>query len=284
MIITGDWHITEKTPANRIDDYEKTLFEKLEFIFKQANLDSTSIFQPGDFFDSPDPSYRLFSKVVELIKSYPNVSIYTIFGQHDLKYRNKMNSALLALEKACENLFIIKQHDSPCGVSFGEEIPNNTKKDLTLLIHKMIVGDSKIWEGQTEYTSAKNLLKTNDYQLIVSGDNHQSFIVEYQSKILINCGSLMRSSISQINHRPFIVSYYKGKYEKIMIPIKDSEEVFAMEKAELQKADNEKLESFIAGLNDQKEIGLDFETNLLSYVEKNNVEKSVVDIIKNCMK
>jgi hypothetical protein len=51
----------------------------------------------------------------------------------------------------------------------------------------------KIWAGQTEYTDAANFLRANPFQLVVSGDNHQSFIVDSKvmKKWLFNNGALM---------------------------------------------------------------------------------------------
>ena len=36
FLITGDWHITNKTPENRIDNYWETMKRKVTFILETA--------------------------------------------------------------------------------------------------------------------------------------------------------------------------------------------------------------------------------------------------------
>ena len=84
LLITGDWHITNKSPKRRTDDYFETLYKKLEFILDVAkNHKVEAILQPGDFFDSHKASDFLKQELILLLK---NVDIKTIFGQHDLRF------------------------------------------------------------------------------------------------------------------------------------------------------------------------------------------------------
>ena len=39
---------------------------------------------------------------------------------------------------------------------------------------------------------------------MVSGDNHQSFVEKYKDQLLVNPGSIMRSTIAQFDHKPKI--------------------------------------------------------------------------------
>lgn len=287
FLITGDWHITDKCPANRIDNYEETLFQKLEFIFKTAEENNCEIFQPGDFFDSPDPSYHLFTRVVDLLNRYPNIRVFTIWGQHDLRYRNPENTALKALNSCCSNLFIVqndlhlsKENISIYGASYNKDIPTIKEKNLSiLLIHKMIIKE-KLWEQQTDYAEGNAFLKDNKFDLIVSGDNHKGFVMSYKNRFLINCGSLMRSNTTQLEHQPFIVLIKNGILTNINIPIEDSEKVFAVDRILKEKEKNEKLDSFISGLSEQKTMGLDFESNLNTYMKENNIDEDIKKIIK----
>ena len=53
LLITGDWHLTDKTPRNRIDDYPKTQHRKISWMIGEAIRHRCEyILQPGDMFDS----------------------------------------------------------------------------------------------------------------------------------------------------------------------------------------------------------------------------------------
>ena len=291
FVVMGDLHLAEASPRSRIDDYQETVFNKLEFIFKTADENDACILQPGDFFNQPNPSYEFFSKMVLLLKRYSEVSVFSIYGQHDLRYRNRTNTAIKALNHACDNFFILennilyKKQYHLYGVSYGEEIPEveYDKKNI-LLIHKMIIKDKKVWAGQADYTEASGLLKKSGFGIIVSGDNHQLFTEEYKGRKLFNCGSVMRSSISQVNHKPTIFLIDDNCMEEIQIPIQPSKKVFKLEEVERENSRSEEINSFIEGLSEQKEMGLDFEDNLEKYCKQNNVPKEIRQIIKENMR
>jgi DNA repair protein SbcD/Mre11 len=290
MLVMGDLHLTEETPRSRIDNYQETLFGKLEFIFEIADKNDACILQPGDFFNQPTPSYEFFSKMVLLLKRYSNVPVFSIYGQHDLRYRNRTNTALKALNHACDNFFIIdkqmtyrKQYNL-YGVSYGEEIPKvDYDKNNILLIHKMIIKDEKVWAGQTDYTESSELLKKNGFRIIVSGDNHKFFYDFRGEQKLFNCGSVMRSSVSQVYHKPTIFLIEGKSIEEIQIPIKRAKEVFRLEEIEKETYRSEEINSFIEGLSMQKEMGLDFEDNLELYCKENNIADEVKQVIKENM-
>lgn len=290
LLVLGDLHITEDVPKNRIDDYKSVLMAKLIHIFSYARKHNCCILQPGDFFDKPNPSYRFFSEIVSLLKTYDDVMVLSIYGQHDMRYRQKENTALGALEHSCGNLRILSGEKSYSlddytiyGCGYGEIIPEirikNTKS--VLLIHKMIV-QKKLWDQQTDFVYAKALLNGNHFDIIVSGDNHTSFSEMAGKKILLNCGSLMRSTITQIEHKPVMYMIDGKVCEKIYIPIKEN--VFDESKIEKEKEISLELDAFVKGLAEQKEMGLNFEDNLLSYFKENKVDKDVQEFIKRCLR
>lgn len=291
LLISGDWHLTDKAPENRVDNYGDACLGKAEFILQTAKeLECNYILQPADFFDSPNPSYELFTKVVKLISNYSTITILTAFGQHDLRYRNPRNTALRALETSCQNVMVgvpllfpthPKEIVIKC-IGWNEDIPEPTPNAFNILvIHRMIV-DEKIWEGQTDFEYANIFLKKNKFDLIVSGDNHKYFVAESGKRLLVNCGGLMRSSIDQVKHEPTLVFFdteHPDKWYNIDIPIEPAEKVFRMDMVEKTKERNEKLDSFIEGLSTHKEMGMSFGDNLAEYMKTNKIDKAVQDII-----
>lgn len=283
LLISGDWHLTDKTPINRIDNYWGTCKRKITFILETAKREKVDyILQPGDFTDSPSMSWSSFIELIDLFNKYRDIKILTVYGQHDLRYRIKGNTALDAIATSCKNIEI--ESVTVCSVSYNNAIPDKAKESSDiLLIHGMILQE-KIWSGQEEYSDAVSFLRSNKFHLVVSGDNHQPFIVDSKvmKKHLFNCGALMRNKIDQIDHKPFIILFNTDtkEYEKIMIPIEPAEKVFNIEKAVREKEKNENLDAFISGLSEHKEVGLKFEDNLNSYLDENNIEQPIRNIIE----
>jgi len=289
-----DLHLTEKTPENRCDDYSETVIKKFEFILKTAEQhDVEMILQPGDFTDSPTMSWEFFIRLVALINHY-NIKIYTVHGQHSLRYRNKGNTALDALEKSCDCLTILEK-GNPCipqsgiqiyGASYGEEIPKRTGgKFSILLIHKMILGDKKLWYGQDEdVTWSKNVLRKSNFDLIVSGDNHSQFnIYNSEGRHLFNPGTLLRDSSDMISYKPhiFLFDTANSSYKEIMVPIEPYKKVFKIDKITRDKDRDEEMEAFVEGIKNYRDVGLNFKENLFSYIKKNKVDDDIKDIFKD---
>jgi len=314
ILLTGDWHFRHSVPRKRIDDYPKTQIKKLKFIFNLAkDKNCAFVLQPGDFFDSHKANDFLKREMIKLIKeaSLPMTEhpfIETIFGQHDLRYHSSdtNNTPLRVLEAAqvidilgyrrgAPDVYItsppkiVHSNVHIYGASWFEDIPEITTEGINiLLIHKMIVKDKLLWEGQEDTTKGNILLRKHNFDLIVSGDNHQSFTVSNGKKHLVNCGSLMRMTTAQLDHKPVVYIYdTKDKsLEEHLIPIEPVNKVFDLSKIEKEKKENKELEAFVTHLKSNAKIdGLDYPKNLKEYLitNKETVEQEILDIIGEVM-
>lgn len=273
ILCTGDWHTRATAPRYRIDKYYQVQMQKLKWIFELGKKeDCICILQPGDFWDGPDVPNHVERDIIHLIYQY-NIDVYSVFGQHDTKYRSQNNTALAVLAKA-EVIDILgttpieyKATVHIYGVSWEQEIPKIRDKKVVniLVLHKMIVEGKPLWQEQTNYTKASVFLKKcKDFDLIVSGDNHNSFMVNAGNQFLINCGSLMRMTAAQRKHKPCVWIYdtETKDVKQHFIPIAPVEEVFS-EKAEEIKEQNEELEAFVTILaTDKEELSVSFEDNV----------------------
>lgn len=302
ILLTSDWHLRLKAPKNRTDDFFSAQFLKLKWILDKALDESCSaIIVAGDIFDSPQVPYEVTNKCIQMFKAHPiHVPVLTIYGQHDLRFHNlesKEKTPLNTLEKAGA----VKTLSSvPCsinqdvnidvyGCSWGEEIPTITDENTIniLAIHRMIIHKEPLWPGQTDYTEAEHFLKKNNFNLIVSGDNHNPFVFPYKHKILVNPGSLMRQTSAQIEHKPRIYIYDTnyGEVEKHFIPISSIDHVMNLKKVEKEKVRNEELESFIETLKENRDIGLDFIANLQEQMKDDtNIDEDTRGIITEAIK
>jgi DNA repair exonuclease SbcCD nuclease subunit len=285
FLILGDLHITNKNPDNRLDAFPLTQRHKIDNIFDVAQEEGVkAILQPGDLFDHyhmPDIVKREWI----LYFREKGIPVLTIPGQHDMRYHSSnientpmgvldASEAVRILSNTFPYVFIEKDYTVQIyGAGWNAEIPEivDTSAINILLIHKLIVQE-KIWEGQKDPVKSKSFLFKNKFDLIVSGDNHQSFIETRQDRFLINCGSLMRSRIDQTTHRPcfYIYDAEKKEVKKHLILIEPFAKVLNVAVATKEKEDNKQLEAFVKGLSKEESIeGLDFTKNAEGYVKEN---------------
>lgn len=294
FIVTGDWHLDNRSPENRTDNYFETQAGKVDFVIDQGSF---PILQPGDFFNS----YKANDFLKQFyIKKLQEEKIYTVFGQHDLRFHSsdKKNTPLRVLEAsgvvqiATEEALLLKNH-AIYGCSWGEEFPEieDEKEFNILLLHKLVTcDDSFSWESD-DWIHAKNLFRLTQFDLIVSGDNHKTFIAEKEGKkgkrFVINCGSLMRSTIDQQDHEPHIYLFdtKERTAEKILIPVRPFLEVINLEKSKKIKSRDEKLEAFVQKLKDLRLEGIDFEKNVQLYFQehKKEIEPEVIQFVERML-
>lgn len=295
FLITGDWHIDKDTIKTRQDNIFATCIGKLGEIFQIAKTHKCSaILQPGDFFESHKANDFIKQYVIDYLKSdMANIPIYTVFGQHDLRYHssNINNTPLKVLHSAGVVSFLGRKplvypqdHINIYGASWFEDVPE-IWKDLTgtniLVCHKMIV-DTKIWEGQEDFVYGKTFLAKNNFDLIVSGDNHKQFVIHSGTgatigkRLLVNCGSLLRTRIDQGDHKPCVFIYDTDPdenglvLEQIFLTIQDFDKVIKVEEATRIKAENEKLKEFVNALSvDTQLTGINYKRNVYDYISNN---------------
>ena len=129
-------------------------------------------------------------------------------------------------------------------------------------------------------SALKLLKKLPMFDLIVTGHNHQSFTVEYEERLLVNPGSLLRMSADQIDHRPRVYLWY-ARTNTIAEMFPDIEkEVVSREHIIRSQERDERIETFVAQLKKDVEIGFSFEKNLETFLRKNKVSQKIQNIIQ----
>jgi len=265
FLCTGDWHLRLKKPKLRKDkDYLQTQKDKISWILNFAQEEEVDcILQPGDFFDSDTTPYFVLREFINLFKTYKK-DILTTPGQHDLRYHTKRTDNIpLGLVETSGHVLCLTSKKPYCfdGVNvyaagWGEEIPKikNPDEFNILITHRMIIKREKLWSQQDSYVRSNSLLRKSGFDLIVSGDNHKHFIDKHEDSVLINCGSLLRTSISQEKHLPCVYIFDTDDLtlDKHLIPVLKHEEIFNQRTCGIEKNRNRQLEAFIQGLNDSE--------------------------------
>ena len=232
-ILTADIHLTEARPVSRVDDYLMAQYIKLAWLQGLQEKYGCPVWDAGDVFDywkaSPWLSSRAFAMMPEMI---------TIPGNHDLpEHAIKLfeKSALYHLSHTrpdirvlgipCEGMADIYQKGEEyvvVGLPYGQlekfdmdalfnhpDFPEGVET-YVLLVHEFIwPGKTPPWKGAGGY-SAQDILErfSHYFDLIVTGDNHQSFVESRGSVLLVNPGAMMRDDAGTVNDRPRAYLYY----------------------------------------------------------------------------
>ena len=290
-ILCGDWHIREDTPVCRIDDFQAAQWAKVKFIKELQNEYDCPILHSGDLFDHWKPSPRLISLCIDRLP----FDMYVIPGNHDLPNHSLSlleKSGLWTLERAGK-IGILKEE---LGKVYKIEDFLCTANPIKIKTGKRIGITHQLINHPKSDTTAKGLMKKlKGYDLILTGDNHQSFcfsvnsgtfIVEpgsfvrqTASQILVNPGSLTRQTADQIYHEPCIWLWYAkdNSVESINIPIEQN--VITREHLEKAEVRDARMEAFVERLDDGYEIGLSFQKNIEEYFAKNRTRASIKEMV-----
>lgn len=288
FILTADWHIRSTIPSCRKDDFFKVQFEKVKFVLSIAKEYDASIIVAGDIGEKPHWENWLLTKYIELFRLH-HLSIYAIPGQHDLvNHRlDKINEGGIGVLRSSSMINLLKErkvkYDSVhlYPYPFGEKVKRCKKIPSVKTIaitHQLICQKPLGW--QKDKLMAKSLLRDLEcYDLIVSGDNHESFVQEYEGRYLVNPGSLVRTKSDQINFQPKIYLWDSedNSVKTINVPIE--KDVFDLTKTEDEISINNEMQKFVEMLKKPTMSSRCFTSYLREYLEANKIEKKVQEKI-----
>jgi DNA repair exonuclease SbcCD nuclease subunit len=278
-ILTADWHLREpeKNPICRTDNFWETQWKKVKFISNLQEQHDCPVFHAGDLFDHWKPSpYLLSMAITHLPKDFR-----TVYGNHDLPQHNldlihKTGIYTLQHAKALSVLDVYHWGQDP-KTHAAKELETVVKGNFVLVWH-IYTYQTKTWPGNTAPKAAKLLRQYPKYDLILTGDNHQAFVEEYEGKLLVNPGSIFRMDADQIDFKPRVYLYYAdtNSVEPVFLPI---EPVITREHIEGKEERDNRIQAFVERLNTDYEGGVSFEDNLEKFFSNNRVHTSIKDII-----
>ena len=286
-ILCADIHLRTDTPIARTDDYFSAQQKKIHFIRDLQKKHDCPVLIAGDLFNSHKASHRLVGWAIDNLPD----KIVCVPGNHELKAHSLElidDSPLSVLAKAGKIILLLNSNEYVCcnnltifGFPFGTELENK-KADVALWHHMVWTGKSP-WPGCTNPNADEVLEKFDKFKLIITGDNHKSFVVKKDNRLLVNPGSVMRMTTEQESHVPcvFLYSYKLNTVECVPLPIE--EDVISREHLENKEVRDRRIEAFIQSLSDQGLIGLDFEHNLDQFIQSNKIKKEVKEIIYKAM-
>lgn len=296
MILSADLHLRKTPPRARTDDYWATQERKIRFILEQAQA-SPPLLVAGDFFHQPRPGPFLEKWVIDLLNEY-GVKPVVVPGQHDLPGHSLDqigDSGLGVLAAAGVIELLNNQQFSTLhnniyiqGCSYGENpiqtLPSSEKRFVRILLwHHMVINSEPLWPGQVADKALGLLKKYPQFDLITTGDNHQTFAVASpDGRWLVNAGSMMRMTAAQVDHRPCVFRWEGGRPEQVFLPIEP--DVLDLSGLEEAKARDSRTSAFVERLERQWEIGLDFNKNVEQIMQETDASPEVRDMVRRCLK
>jgi len=301
-IFCADLHLRPDRPIARTDNYQKAQFVALDFILDLQYKHECPIFCAGDFGNQPLnigwPTW-FSAKVIEHLNNFerPVRDIFVCLGQHDLPQHRleawpESGLGVLAAAEVIQLIGIKERkyiiidnycvHAFPYGTTL-EQI--NVKEKSVALVHMMVIKDKPLWPGQQALTARAILEKYPGYDLIISGDNHQSFVETVDGRHLVNCGSMMRMRADQMDHEPAVFLWYAelNKIRRIALPIRPAEEVLTRLHIDKKEEKNERMTAYVESLKAKYEVGLSYTDNLDAYFQNNITRKNVKEKVWECV-
>lgn len=279
-ILTSDWHVREDTPVCFTGDFLNEQWTAIQFINDLQKKYDCEVYHAGDLFDHWKPSPYLLSMMISLLPD----RFYTVFGQHDLPQHNLLldyKSGINTLRQAGKVNVLTKcswgqEPDEP-SILVARESGFNPDRKILVWHHLTYI--KAPFPGASGGMAAGILRKYPQYDLIVTGDNHQSFTVEYNGRILVNPGNITRQTADQMDFKPRVYLWYAEDNSVVPVYLPVTEGTISREHLELKEERNQRIEAFISQLDGNWDVQLSFEDNLKRWKEVNQVRDSVMEII-----
>jgi len=280
-ILCGDIHLREKdnVPICRLDNHWDAQWRKMDFISDLQKKYGCPVLCSGDLFDFWKPSPMLLSWASEHLPD----QFYCIYGQHDLPQHNME----LAYKSGLYNLRLNDKVQVPACMGGWGLKPEDWDKYETnklggksyFIWHRMVYQGKLPWPGCTDPMAASLLRKYPQYDLIVTGDNHKPFVEEYKGRLLVNVGSMMRTTADQADFKPRVWLWYAETNTVVPVYLPIEEGVISRDHLEVKEQRENRIDAFISRLNTDWQASLSFEENLEIFEQENQVRKNIMNII-----
>jgi len=284
-ILSADWHIRPDTPICRTDNYFEALEGKIDFVFNLASDNECPILVSGDLGNKAQWPNWLLSFLIGKIED--GLHIVSVPGQHDLE-NHKLSlldrGGLGVLYKAA--ILWKRPEDYPSayfqisGFPYGHEITTRSKKGNKrhiTMAHQMVIENKPLWPGQKAPKGHQLLKKFPEYDIILTGDNHNAFTVEHEGRWLVNPGSMMRMTADQADHRPRVYLWWAedNRIEPVYLPIE--QDVISRTHIEIVEDRDRRMEAYMSRVREDTEVALSYEDNLERYFNRYRTIKPVKD-------
>jgi len=282
-ILTGDWHLREDQPICRTDDYWTAQSKKLQFIRELQRKYDCFICHSGDLFHHWKPSPLLLSEAMLTLQRSmegPLPPMYSVFGNHDLPQHNIQLSFKTGLTTLQYTGLVDLLNES-----HWEQIPDEgslffpeTNRNI-LVWHVMTWTGERPWPGCGAPTAEEILDRYPQFDLILTGHNHKTFVVEQDERLLVNPGSMMRMAADQEDYEPCVFLWYAETNEVERVVLPHEKGVVSRNHIEAhENRDDSRYQAFIKGLQEDAPQ-ISFRANLEDFFRQHTTTKKIKEMI-----
>ena len=292
LIITGDMHLDgSKTPVCRTDNYYQTQVNKLQFIQTQMKKYNAIHIDGGDVLDRATGSGSADSlKSIKLLLDHLG-EMYGVLGNHTMKFKNPkfIDESLISVLittgqfKYIDHPIELEDNVVLFGFEFGSPITHIPEKYwddkyFNIAVYHGFVDEkpNPLIEGLVASDIVNEFC--DDYNLIITADHHKPFVHVDHDCTLINTGSLMRTTINQIDYEPciWLIDTVENSIKKIKVPI--IKDVISTEHKDKTEHKQLTMDSVIDVINGTKKGAIDYEGEIANLIKEN--KKIMNDEIK----
>jgi len=283
-ILTGDWHIREDVPICRTDDFWETQWKKVDFISELQKKYDCPVLHSGDVFNHWKPSPYLLTKA---IKHFPK-QFHTVYGNHDLPQHSieQIKKCGVYTLRTANELIVIPEGTWGTTPKKGQPYLEFDHRKI-LIWHVMTYVGKSPWPGCTDLTAMQILDKHPQYDLILTGHNHKSFVyvtgTPQKPRLLVNPGSLTRQDADQDNHEPRVYLWWAetNTVKQVLLPFHKN--VISREHIDVPQERKERMKAYIERMNLEWKAGLSFKDNLEIHFKENRTPKQIKERIWTSM-
>jgi DNA repair exonuclease SbcCD nuclease subunit len=264
IVWTTDWHLSDKPPGRRQDDYRRAILDKIEFVRKLTEEVKGIALCGADVFHiknprSPANSFSLLVETLHALRRFPLQGIWGTVGNHDLSYDSMATLpsqplGLLIAAGVYRNVIdapvVFTNRDGTVRVqveSFPYADGETTLKRLLAsgtrpdgITYRVALAHAYGCPGNAaslygERKIGYNELKDLDFDFLLWGHDHSRHETETVGNIThVNLGSLARAAFASDEiERPVVaavLSFATGgvKNKEVSIPVKPLEIAFTV--------------------------------------------------------
>jgi len=264
FIVSADWHLRSTVPDCVDATQEEWISIQESAVNKVIDIaieNKSPVFVVGDIFHSDITAsfqvIQIIQNAAKRLKEH-NLSLYVLFGNHDLKYHTSTNiiKSPLGVLMNSVNVYLLSTFENVSAANFDEE----DKNCEYVFKHTLTIPKNDIPINVINCETPESLLKKFDKaKIIMTGDYHRSFHYEENGRHVVNSGCL---TCQASDFEDYVTGVYvvdteldTAAFWPVHVPQKFNHN--GKEKKELDK----EIEAFVEGIK-KDDITLDYVTSL----------------------
>ena len=206
FILSADWHLRSTVPSCVEASQEEWISIQESAVDKVVDIaieKKSPVFVVGDIFHSDTTtSFQMIQIIQNAAKRLGKhgLSLYVLFGNHDLKYHTSTNiiKSPLGVLMNSVNVYLLSTFENVSAANFDEE----DKNCEYVFKHTLTIPKSDIPVDVINCETPESLLEKFDKaKMVMTGDYHRNFHFEKDGRHVINPGCLTKQAADFENYQ-----------------------------------------------------------------------------------